>query len=306
MLKLRWTGMAHHLLSTGSSAVSFGWAPQSCVCSVLQSAQDLRLHILWFSLTCPCSSRPLSSDTGPVSGLPAGFPCAQGCPVPVFSRVFKQFLRIFWPKFTIISKSGRPSSGHRTEKGQSSSWFPRRAVQMNVQTTRQLHSSPMLARLYSKSCMTGHVNQELPNVQAGCRKGKGTRNQIANIHWIIEKAREFQKNIYLCFINYAKVFDCMDHNKLWKTFKGMGIQTILPVSWEACMQAKRQQLEQDMEQKTGSKLGKEYVKVVYCHPAYLTYIQSTSCKILVWMKHKLESRLPGEISTISDMQLIPV
>ena len=66
------------------------------------------------------------------------------------------------------------------------------------------------------------------------------------------------------------------------------------------MQIKKQQLELDMEQQTGSKLGKEYVKVVYCHPAYLTYMQSTSCKMLGWMKHKLESRLPGEISAISD------
>ena len=88
-----------------------------------------------------------------------------------------------------------------------------------------------------------YVNQELPNIQAGFRKGRGTVNQIANIHWIIEKAREFQKNIYLCFINYAKVFDCMDHNKLWKAFKEMGIQTILPVSWEACMWVKKQKWE---------------------------------------------------------------
>jgi len=68
-----------------------------------------------------------------------------------------------------------------------------------------------------------YVNQELPNVQAGFRKGRGTGNQIANIHWIIEKAREFQKNIYLCFINYTKAFDCVDHNKLWKALKEMGI-----------------------------------------------------------------------------------
>ena len=170
MLKLRSTGMAHHLLSTGSSAVSFGWAPQSCVCSVLQSAQDLRLHILWFSLTCPCSSRPLSSDTGPVSGLPAGFPCAQGCPVPVFSRVFKQFLRIFWPKFTIISKSGRPSSGHRTEKGQSSSWFPRRVVLKNVLTIGKLHSSPKLVRSYLKSCLLGFSIMQTKNLQI-CKLG---------------------------------------------------------------------------------------------------------------------------------------
>ena len=113
-----------------------------------------------------------------------------------------------------VSRYGKPSSGHRTRKDQSSSQFPRRAVQMNVQTTRQLHSSPMLARLYSKSCMTGHVNQELPDVQAWFRKGRETRGQTANIHWIIEKAREFQKNIYLCFIDSAKSFDCVDHNKL--------------------------------------------------------------------------------------------
>ena len=79
----------------------------------------------------------------------------------------------------------------------------------------------------------------------------------------------------------------------------------LPASYEACMQIKKQQLELDMKQQIGSKLGKEYVKAVYCHPAYLTYMQSTSCKMLDWMKHKLESRLPGEISVTSDMQVTP-
>ena len=68
-----------------------------------------------------------------------------------------------------------------------------------------------------------YMNQELPDVQAGFRKGRGTREQIANIHWIMEKARELQKNIYFCFINYAIAFDCMDHNKLWKILKEMGI-----------------------------------------------------------------------------------
>ena len=79
----------------------------------------------------------------------------------------------------------------------------------------------------------------------------------------------------------------------------------LPASCEACMQIKKQQLELDMKQQIGSKLGKEYVKAVYCHPAYLTYMQSTSCKMLDWMKHKLESRFPGEISVTSDMQMTP-
>ena len=78
----------------------------------------------------------------------------------------------------------------------------------------------------------------------------------------------------------------------------MEYQTTLPASWETCMQVEKQQLESDMEQQTGSKLGKEYVKAVYCHPAYLTYMQSTSCQMPGWMKHRLESRLPGEINKL--------
>ena len=142
------------------------------------------------------------------------------------------------------------------------------------------------------------MNHELPDVQAGFRKGRGNRDQIANIHWIIEKAREFQKNIYFCFIDYAKAFDCVDQNKLWKFFKRREYQTTWPASWENFMQVKKQQLELDMEQQTGSKLGKEYVKAVYCHPAYLTYMQNKSWETLGWMKHKLESRLWGEIPQI--------
>ena len=98
-----------------------------------------------------------------------------------------------------------------------------------------------------------YVNRELQDVQASFRKGRGTRDQIANICWIIEKARDFQKNIYFCFIEYAKAFDCVDHNKLWKILKEMGIQTTWPTSWETYMQVRKQQLELDMEQQTGSK-----------------------------------------------------
>ena len=98
-----------------------------------------------------------------------------------------------------------------------------------------------------------YVNRELPDVQAGFGKGRGTRDQIANIHWIIKKAREFQKNIYLCFIDYAKAFDCVDHNKLWKFWKRWTYQTTWPASWETCMQVRKQQLELDMEQQIGSK-----------------------------------------------------
>ena len=90
---------------------------------------------------------------------------------------------------------------------------------------------------------------------------------------------EFQKNIYLCFIDYTKAFVWITTN-CGKFFKRWKYQTTLPASWETCMQGKKQQLEPDMEQRTGSKLGKEYIKTLYCHPAYLTYMQSTSCKML--------------------------
>ena len=101
-------------------------------------------------------------------------------------------------------------------------------------------------------------------------------HRIVNICWIIEKAREFQKNTYFCFIDYVKAFDNVDYNELWEILKEMGIQIPLPTSLGTCIQVKKQQLEPDTEQCTGSKLGKEYVKAVYDHPAYLTYMQSTS------------------------------
>ena len=90
-----------------------------------------------------------------------------------------------------------------------------------------------------------------------------------------------------------------------KFFKRWEYQTTLPVFWEICMRVKKQQLEPDMEQETGSKLGKEYDKAVYCHPACLTSMQSTSCETLGWIKHKLESRLLGDISATSDIQMTP-
>ena len=145
------------------------------------------------------------------------------------------------------------------------------------------------------------VNRELPDAQAGFRKGRGTRGQIANICWIIKKAREFQKYIYFCFIDYAKAFGGVNHNKLWKILKEMEIPDHLTCPWKISMQVKKQQLELDVKQQTGSKQEKEYVKAVYCHPAYLTYMQSTSWEMVDWMKHMLKSRLQGKISITSDM-----
>ena len=149
----------------------------------------------------------------------------------------------------------------------------------NVQTTAQLHSSHNASKVMLKilqARLQQYVNRELPDVQGGFRKGRGTRDQIANIHWIIEKAREFQKNIYFCFMNYAKATDCVDHNKLWKTLQEMRIADHLTCLLRDLYTVRKQQLELDMEQQTGSKKGKEYVSAVYCHPAYLTYMQSTS------------------------------
>ena len=120
-----------------------------------------------------------------------------------------------------------------------------------------------------------YMNCELPDVQSGFRKDSRTRGQIANICWIIKKAREFQKNIYFCFIDCAKAFDSVDHNKLWKTLKDMGILAHLTCLLRNPYAGQKQQSELGMEQQTGSKSGQEYVKAVYCHHAYLTYMQST-------------------------------
>ena len=149
-----------------------------------------------------------------------------------------------------------------------------------------------------------YVCQELPNVQAGFRKSRGTRDQISNIRWIIGKAREFQKNIDFCLIDHAKAFDCVDHNKLWKILKEIKLPDHL-----SCLLTKLY-AGQEATVRTGHgtdwfQLVKEYLKGVYCHPAYLTYMHSTSCKMPGWMKHKLESRLLGEIPITSYMKMIP-
>ena len=114
------------------------------------------------------------------------------------------------------------------------------------------HTSKALLKIL-QARLQQYMNCELPDVQAGFRKGKGTRVQMANTRWIIKKAREFQKNIYFCFIDYAKAFDCwitINCGKFWKRWE---YQTTWPASWETCMQVRKQQLELDMEQQTGSK-----------------------------------------------------
>ena len=166
------------------------------------------------------------------------------------------------------------------------------------------HASKVILKIL-QARLQQHVNHELPDVQADFRKVRGNRDQIANTRWIIEKAREFQKNIYFCLIDYAKAFDCVDHNKLWKILKEMGIPDHLTCLLRN-LYASQEETELNVEQRSSSKLGKEYSKTIYCHPAYLTSMLSTSCKVPSWMKHKLESRLLGKISTTSDMQIMPL
>jgi len=131
------------------------------------------------------------------------------------------------------------------------------------------HASKVMLKILQAN-LQQYVNRELPDVQAGFRKGRGTRDQIANIRWIIEKAREFQKNIYSALLTMPKpltVWITINCGKFWKRWEYL---TTWPASWEICMQVNKQQLELDMEQQTDSKSGKEYIKAVYFHPVYVT------------------------------------
>ena len=149
------------------------------------------------------------------------------------------------------------------------------------------------------------MNRELPDVEAGFRKGRGTRDQIANICWIIEKAREFQRNIYLCFIDYAKAFDCVDHNKLWKILQEMGIPDDL-----TCL-LRNLYAGQEATVRTGHgttdwfQIGKGVHQGCILSPCLFNLYAKNIMRNAGWMKHKLESKLLGEISITSDMQMIP-
>ena len=149
-----------------------------------------------------------------------------------------------------------------------------------------------------------YMNHEFPGVQAGFRKGRGTRDQIANIRWIIKKAREFQKNIY-CFIDYAKAFDCVDQKKWWQILQLIGIPDHL-----TCLLRNLYAGQEVRIVRTGHgttdwfQIGKGVRQGCILSPL-LNLLQSTKRKMLGWMKHKLESRLPGEISITSYIQMTP-
>ena len=149
------------------------------------------------------------------------------------------------------------------------------------------------------------MNCELPDVQAGCRKGRGTRDQIANICWITEKVREFQKNIYFCFIDYAKAFDCVDHSKLWKILKEMGIPDHL-----TCL-LRNLYAGQEATVRTGHgttdwfQIGKGVHQGCILSPGLFNFYADRIHHVKCQMKHRLESRLLGEIPLTSDMQMTP-
>ena len=192
------------------------------------------------------------------------------------------------------SKFGRLSSGHRTGKVS----FHSSAKECSNYFTIILisHTNKEILKIL-QARLQQYMSHELLDVQAGFRKGRGTRVQIANICWIIEKAREFQKNIYFCFIDYAKAFDCMDHNKLWKILQEVGIPDHLTCLLRNLYAGQEATVRTRHETTYWFQIGKGVHQAVYCHPAYLTYMQSTSHEeMLDWMKQRLESRLLEEIS----------
>ena len=150
-----------------------------------------------------------------------------------------------------------------------------------------------------------HMHCEFPDVQAGFRKGRGTRDQIANIYWIIEKGRDFQKNIYFCFLDYAKASDCVDHNKLCRILKEMGILDHLTCLLRNLYAGQEATVRTGHETTDWCQIGKGVHQGCILSPClfnlYAEYIMRNAGQ----RKHKLESRLPGEISITSDMQMTP-
>ena len=133
-----------------------------------------------------------------------------------------------------------------------------------------------------------YMNQELPDIQAEFRKGRGTIDQIANIHWIIEKAGKFQKNICFCFIDYAKPFDCVDYKNMWKILQVMGLPDHLICFLRNLYAFQEATIRTRHETTDCFQSGKGVHQAVFCHPPHFTYMQSASCEMPGWMWHKLE------------------
>ena len=148
------------------------------------------------------------------------------------------------------------------------------------------------------------MNQEIPDVQAGFRKGRRIRDQIANIHWIIEKAMEIQKNIYFCFIDYARAFDCVDHNKLWNILEEMEIPDHLTCLLRNLFAGQEATVRTRHGTMDWFKIGKGVCQDCTLSPCLINFYASS--EMLGRMKPKLESRLPGEIPITSDTQMLPL
>ena len=149
------------------------------------------------------------------------------------------------------------------------------------------HASKVMIKIL-QGRLQKYVDRELPEVQAGFRRGRGTRDQMANMHWIIEKAREFQKNIYSCFIDYAKAFDCLDNSKLWQVLKEMGVPDHLICLLRNLYMGQEATVRPGYGTTDRFKIGKGVRQgcSVDCFPVYLIYMQNTSCERLDWMNPK--------------------
>ena len=151
-----------------------------------------------------------------------------------------------------------------------------------------------------------YMNRELPDIQAGLRKVRGTRDQIANIRWIIEKARKFQKTIYFCFIDYAKAFDCVDHNKLLKILKEMGIPDHLTCLLRNLYKGQETTIRTGHGITDWFLIGKGVCQGSILSPCLFNFYTEYIMRNTGLWEHKLESRLLGEISIASDMQMTPL
>ena len=179
------------------------------------------------------------------------------------------------------SKFGKLSSGFRTGKVQFSFQSQERQCQKCSHHYTIAHISHATTEIMLKilqARLQQYMNQELTDVLARFRKGRGVRDQIANTCWIIEKARKFQKNIYFCFIDKVKTFDYVNYNKLWNILNEMGIPDYLTCLQRNLYARQEAKVRSEHGMTNWFQTGKEYIKAAYCHPTYLTYMQSTSCE----------------------------
>ena len=198
---------------------------------------------------------------------------------------FKSWKMMLWKCCTrYASKSGKVSSGHSTgkvafipipKKGNAKECSNYHTIAL-ISHTRKIEPQILQAMLQQ------YVNFELLYVQAGFRKGKGNRNQIANISWIIEKARESRKNIYFCFIDYAKAFDCVDHNKLWKILQDMGIPDHLTCLLRNLYAGQEGTVTTGHGTTDWFQIGSRVCPGYILSHSYLTYMQNTSWETLGW------------------------